>query len=557
MIGIDHNLDFLKSSTHTPTHQFIDEILDLGLIPTITRPTRITHHTATLIDNILVDQRYCELYKSSMIIDNISDHLPCLTTLCRITVPRNHDKTVISRDLRKQNLASLQQNLINCDWNTIIKDGNACDKFTRFHTHLSGVIDNFCPMVDRNLKYKQIRREPWLTPGLFISIKKCKKLYKRSITVGSNSEQTRVYLAYSTSLRKIKRAAKKYYYLEKCNEFKHNTKQLWKTINVICGRSNDKTLCIDALKVESVTTYNTVKIANSFGNYFANVGQKFAQKITKSKTCVDDYLERIRLNSKSIFLVPVTHKEIDQLISQLPNKKSSGHDNISNVLLKTIKPGITEPLVEIFNLSMSMGIFPDVMKNALVVPLHKGLAKDELNNYRPISLLITISKILDKVMYSRVYNFLNNMHQIYESQYGFRAKHSCDHAIGELLSEITKSMELGKQTVCTFLNLSKAFDMLEHSVIFKKMERYGLRGPCLDWFKSYLKGRTLKVQCNTGNGVGLSDEYSIKYGTLQELCLGPLIFLIFCNDLHLHMLYLDMIQFADDTTLYMSHRHTG
>ena len=120
--------------------------------------------------------------------------------------------------------------------------------------------------------------------------------------------------------------------------------------------------------------------------------------------------------------------------------------------MKTIKPGITEPLVDIFNLSMSMGIFPDVMKNALVVPLHKGLAKDELNNYRPILLLITISKILEKVMYSRVYNFLNNMHQIYESQYGFRAKHSCNHAIGELLSEITKSMELGKQTVCTFLD---------------------------------------------------------------------------------------------------------
>ena len=178
VIRLDHNLDFLKSSTHTPTHQFIDEILDLGLIPTITRPTRITHHRATLIDNILLDQRYCELYKSSLIVDKISDHLPCLTTLCGITVLRNYDKTVISRDLQKQNLASLQQNLINCNWNMIIKDGNTCDKFTRFHTHLSGVIDNFCPMVERNLKYNQIRCEPWLTPGLFISIKKCKKLYK-------------------------------------------------------------------------------------------------------------------------------------------------------------------------------------------------------------------------------------------------------------------------------------------------------------------------------------------------------------------------------------------
>ena len=316
-------------------------------------------------------------------------------------------------------------------------------------------------------------------------------------------------------------------------------------------------MCIDALKVENVMTYNATKITNTFGNYFANVGQIFANKINKSKTNVDSYLEKIRMDSTSIFLDPVTCNEVDRMISQLPNKKSSGYDNISNILLKTIKTEITRPLVTIFNLSMSTGIFPERMKNALVVPLHKGLSKDELINYRPISLLITISKILEKVMYTRVYNFLAKTQQIYESQYGFRARHSCDHAIGELLSEITKSMELSKETVCTLLDLSKAFDMLEHSVIFKKMERYGLHGPCLDWFKSYLNGRTLRVKCNTGNGVCTSNEYIVKYGTPQGSCLGPLIFLIFCNDLQLHLLYLEAIQFADDTTLYMSHKHAG
>ena len=133
------------------------------------------------------------------------------------------------------------------------------------------------------------------------------------------------------------------------------------------------------------------------------------------------------------------------------------------------------------------------MKIAIVVPLHIGQSTLELSNYRPISLLLTISKLLEKVMYTQVYDYLNNMNQIYESQYGFRARHSCEHAIGELMSEITKSIELGKQTVSAFLDLSKAFDTLEHSVIFKKFERYGLRGPCLEWFRSYLYGRTLRV----------------------------------------------------------------
>ena len=104
-------------------------------------------------------------------------------------------------------------------------------------------------------------------------------------------------------------------------------------------------------------------------------------------------------------------------------------------------------------------------------------------------------------MCTRVYDFLSNTNQIYESQYGLRAKQSCEHAIGELVSEITKSMEWGKHTVSAFLDLSKAFDTLEHSVIFKKFERYGLRGPCLEWFKSYLYGRTLRVRCNTSNAL--------------------------------------------------------
>ena len=266
------------------------------------------------------------------------------------------------------------------------------------------------------------------------------------------------------------------------------------------------------LKVDNVMTYNTTKITDSFGKYFASVGKRYANNIVKSRTSVDEYLLKIQMSKTSIFLSPVTYCELDRLIDRLPNKVSSGYDNISNILLKNIKPWIVSPLVGIFNSSLTTGVFPNLMKTAIVVPLHKGQSALELSNYRPISLLLTISKLLEKVMYTWVYDFLSNTNQIYESQYGFRAKHSCEHTIGELVSEITKSMELGKQTVSAFLDLSKVFDTLEHSVIFKKFEKYGLRGPCLEWFKSYLYGRTLRVRCNTGNGIGLSKEYDIAYG---------------------------------------------
>ena len=222
-----------------------------------------------------------------------------------------------------------------------------------------------------------------------------------------------------------------------------------------------------------------------------------------------------------------------------------------------MKDIICTPLANLFNRSLTEGKFPSCMKLAEIVPLHKGGPPNVPNNYRPISLLITVSKLLEKIMYKRVYNFLSDTNQLYSSQYGFRSQHSCDHAINELLCAIIKNLERQWTTVSIFLDLSKAFDTLEHSTIFKKLERYGIRGQALEWFKDYLTNRNLRVKCRTGDkgSETTSDTYPVEYGTPQGSCLGPLLFLIFCNDLQYHLSYLNCIQFADDTMLYLSHHN--
>ena len=151
----------------------------------------------------------------------------------------------------------------------------------------------------------------------------------------------------------------------------------------------------------------------------------------------------------------------------------------------------------IFNESLNNGIFPEIMKLAEVVPLHKGKEKSEKSNYRPISLLLTISKILEKIMYARTYSFLIETNQLYQSQYGFRKRHSCEHAIGELVSEVVKNIENMKFTVAIYLDLSKAFDTLEHSTLLSKLELYGIRGVALQWYRDYLDSRKLLVKCST------------------------------------------------------------
>ena len=198
------------------------------------------------------------------------------------------------------------------------------------------------------------------------------------------------------------------------------------------------------------------------------------------------------------------------------------------------------------------------MKVSEIIPLYKKGSKDQMNNYRPISLLITISKLLEKCMYTCLYKFIAKNNIFYNKQYGFRNKHSCEQAIQNLYGHILQNKEDGIQTTAVFLDLSKAFDTISHDLLLKKLEKYGIRGLSNEWIKSYISNRCLQVKCLTlsCNKPELSNKYNINHGTAQGSCLGPLLFNLFCNDLYLNLEYCNIIMFADDITLYASHRNT-
>ena len=207
------------------------------------------------------------------------------------------------------------------------------------------------------------------------------------------------------------------------------------------------------------------------------------------------------------------------------------------------------------NQSLETGVFPDRMKLAEVIPLYKSKALDYLVNYWPISLLIAISKILKKLMYIRVVKFINKNEILFKRQYGFRSKHSCEQAAQELLAKILHSQEDGHKTASIFMDLSKVFDTLNHDLLLKKMERYGICGISLKWFQSYLSGHSLIAKVSTSeNKFTYSNTFNVSCGTAQGSCLGPLLFILFCNDIYLQEIYGSLILFADDTTLYNSHQ---
>ena len=178
--------------------------------------------------------------------------------------------------------------------------------------------------------------------------------------------------------------------------------------------------------------------------------------------------------TNSVFFSPTDTQEISKLITSLKKKakKSSGHDDLSSWLLKTLSAEVTEPLCYLVNKSLEEGIMPYKLKIAKVIPICKAKERNQLKNYRPISPLSSISKIFEKVVFKRLYTFINE--KLYPRQYGFRQKHYTMHAVTEFHNDIINSFENRQKTIATFLDLSKAFDTLDHDVLLKKHEKYGV-----------------------------------------------------------------------------------
>ena len=417
-------------------------------------------------------------------------------------------------------------------------------------------IEKHAPETEKRISAKNIIRDPWITRGLLTSLKKQQRLYKHSLMVKTPAARNK-YTHYRNLLKRLIRRSKYKYLHDKCTEYRQDSRKLWTLINKIIGKENNKTHVIESIKSANILRTDPYNITNTFNEFFSTVGMTYAERQTVTPTETSLNIGNIDNNPKTLFLNPCTPEEIGRIIHQLPHKTSSGHDNISNVLLKKLKGCLTHPLSIIFNQSMETGKFPETMKKADVIPLYKSKDDQECTNYRPISLLLTISKLLEKVIYTRTYNFLTNSDQFYTSQYGFRQGHSCENAVSELVAEIMKSKQEGLYTLSMFLDLSKAFDTLDHDVLIRKLERYGIRGKANEWFKDYLTNRKMRTKCvvaSTGK-MEFSEYQTITYGTPQGSCLGPLIFIIFTNDLHKQLQYSKSLLFADDTTLYKSHRN--
>lgn len=550
ILGTDQNFDLLKYNSDNNTKELLDGFISSGLLPTITKPTRITHKSATLIDNIYLKGCNCYTYSANIINYDISDHLPVIIYAGKaINTCKPESKAFDKRTWSDDALSGIMNDMLSWDWTNLESD-SLDEAFDLFSKRMQISIEKNAPLKTGIIPPNQVKREPWMTKGLMTSARSKHKLFKKSIGKPKEHRHAKQYLAYKTIFNKAKRKAKLLYTNSILLSCKNNAKQTWDFINRTLGKTHNKKCTVDLLTVNDTPTNSPKEIAKHFCEFFADVGKKQSDKIGNISNCktAEDYLNDIN-HGNSIYLYPTDAVEITDIVSKLKSKNSFGHDNLSTNILKKIINGILHPLTILINRSLSEGIFPEYLKLAKVIPVYKKGEHDKLDNYRPISLLTSVSKVLERVIFIRLFKFLESNHLFDPSQFGFRPKHSTIDAITVLVNDILDSFDKKHFTMAAFCDLSKAFDTIQHDILLYKLSRYGIRGTALKLIASYLHNRKHYVQI----GKYASEITKLPaFGVPQGSILGPLLFIIYINDLNKALKHSKHLLFADDTTLYNS-----
>lgn len=508
----DFNIDILNGSNHSQT--FVNILNSYALHPFIDKPTRISCVSSTLIDNILSNTENDML--PLVLYSDISDHLPIF--LIFISGQRQTTFTNV-KSFRKMNIENIQNfksALESESWENVLSCNNANIAFTLFVQKLGYHLDQNIPKIKQSRSSKKPRK-PWITFSILKSIRKRNKLYKKSLNNPTPVNITK-YKQYRNILTSIIRNSKKTYFSEKFENTRGDMSATWKNINDLLGKTKEMNLN-HKYSHGDIIYEKLDDIVNGFNEYFTNVGQQQASNIPSNATHFSTFLGHSC--QSSLFLSPTDSEEIFKIVRNLKNRCSYGLDEISNNLLKNIISAIIDPFVHICNLSMSSGIFPSDMKIAKVIPIHKKEDHTLIANYRPISVLSSFSKILERLVYNRLVSFLSLHSLLNPCQYGFRTLHSADLALVDLFDKISHLLAKKEHVICVFMDLSKAFDTLDHKILLYKLRYFGINGTTFNWFESYISERQ---QYTCINAIRSKTRY-INCGVPQGSILGPLLFI--------------------------------
>lgn len=527
----------------TMTENYSTKLKDLcqvyQLTQTIHEFTRVTPVSSSLIDVHLTNDP-TKISTSGVIHVGISDH-SLIYTIRKIGIPKGPPKIIKTRNYKSFSSQLFLEDLSNQPWEILNNLSDPNEIWSNFKAIFLTIFDKHAPIINRKIRNKP---SPWITQELKSTMYK-RDYHKRKATKPSGTQEDwSEYRKIRNLLNKNIKSRKEEYYRNTIKANSDNPKDMWKTLKELISVKT-KSSNISQLKMGDTIISDPQRIAEEMNSYFVQIGPHLSDKIPKSSTSSSHYFEE--KNCKFSF-TKISERKVYDLLSSLSTAKATGLDGISSKILKIAAPVITSTLTFLFNKSIETSVFPDDWKGARVSPIFKAGDRDNIDNYRPISVLSAVTKIFEKVVFDQLYSYVSRNKLLYKYQSGFRSVYSTVTALLDATNEWYTNMDNGLYNGVVFLDLKKAFDTIDHKILLEKLNLYGIQGKPLDWFQSYISNR---FQICSINGA-LSDKQTVTCGVPQGSTLGPLLFLLYINDLPNALEHSKARMYADDTTMTAS-----